>query len=117
MCLSRTITADRISALTGDVIEELSRLWFNIYEPEIVDKNITLLEEHVRTLFVDITNETVKRRDHLQEQVDGRVTDIKTTPQNNNHLSFSLSLSLYLSSSNRHLPLIPSTESFTIKAY
>lgn len=67
------MTAERISSLTGDVIEELGRLWFNIYEPDIVDKNIQLLEQHVRTLFVDITNETVKRRDDLQEQVDGEL--------------------------------------------
>lgn len=65
----RILTAERISSLTGDVMEELSRLWFNIYEPDIVEKNILLLEQHVRTLFVDITNESVKRRDDLQAEV------------------------------------------------
>lgn len=68
--LPRTITAERIGTLTGDVMEELSRLWFNIYEPEVVEKNILLLEQHVRTLFVDITSESVKRRDQLQDEVD-----------------------------------------------
>lgn len=72
--LLRTITAERIGTLTGDVMEELSRLWFNIYEPEVVEKNILLLEQHVRTLFVDITSESVKRRDQLQDEVDRKYT-------------------------------------------
>lgn len=63
------LTAERINCLTGDVMDELSRLWFNIYEPDIVEKNIMLLEQHVKTLFVDITSESVKRRDDLQSEV------------------------------------------------
>lgn len=55
--------------MTVDVIEELAKLWFNIYDVDIVEKNIQLLEQHVKTLFVDITNESVKRRDDLQDQV------------------------------------------------
>lgn len=76
----RTQTAERIGTLTGDVMEELSRLWFNIYEPEIVEKNITLLEQHVRTLFVDITSESVKRRDQLQDEVNREYTNNSHRP-------------------------------------
>lgn len=63
-------------------MEELSRLWFNIYEPEVVEKNILLLEQHVRTLFVDITSESVKRRDQLQDEVDRKYTYMIQTSTN-----------------------------------
>lgn len=55
-------------------MEELSRLWFDLYEPNIVEKNIEVLEQHVKTLFEDITNESVKRRADLQAEVDRKLT-------------------------------------------
>lgn len=55
-------------------MEELSRLWFDLYEPNIVEKNIEVLEQHVKTLFEDITNESVKRRADLQAEVDRKFT-------------------------------------------
>lgn len=64
------ITAERINSLTVNVMEELAVLWYDLYEPSVVEKNITLLEQHVKTLYDDITNESAKRREMLQNDVD-----------------------------------------------
>ena len=74
MLFHRAVTAERINSITKDVIDELARLWFSLYEPDVVDKNIVLLEQHVKALYMDITAESVKRRDTVQEQVDRKLS-------------------------------------------
>lgn len=70
MLLLRQKVIENISQRTDEVIEELSQLWSELYENDIVQQNVRILQDHVNSLYKDITNETVKRKEAVMADVE-----------------------------------------------
>lgn len=64
-------TEDEINLLAKSTLESLAKKWGKIFTEDLVESNIRLLKDHVKTFFNEILSETDKKEETILNRIEG----------------------------------------------
>ncbi len=60
---------DKIAEISNKKIDKLTVLWSELFEPEICQEHMRKLIDHADAFYCDIVQETVKRKEAIEEKI------------------------------------------------